>query len=61
MIATAPLPAATWDQRAGLLVTLTDGRRQLFYAQRTANGRIAFGGRGAPYRFGNASTTPQPP
>ncbi len=52
MIATEPLPEATWAQlgwRHGLLI---DDRHHLFfYAQRTSDGRIAIGGRGAPYRL----------
>jgi glycine/D-amino acid oxidase-like deaminating enzyme len=54
MIATAPLPAAAWEElgwRDGLLVD--DARYLFFYAQRTADGRIAIGGRGAPYRLGS--------
>lgn len=55
MIATEPLPRAFWDevgwQRAE---TVTDGRHLLVYAQRTADDRIAFGGRGAPYHWGSA-------
>jgi glycine/D-amino acid oxidase-like deaminating enzyme len=52
MIATAPLPASFWaevgwDDRE----TLADGRHLIIYAQRTADDRIAFGGRGAPYHF----------
>jgi glycine/D-amino acid oxidase-like deaminating enzyme len=52
MIATAPLPPEFWE-RAGLRAreTFTDGRRLLIYGQRTADGRFAFGGRGAPYHF----------
>jgi glycine/D-amino acid oxidase-like deaminating enzyme len=30
---------------------VTDGRHLIVYAQRTADGRIAMGGRGAPYHF----------
>jgi glycine/D-amino acid oxidase-like deaminating enzyme len=54
MIATAPLPEEAWD-RVGWseAETFTDGRRLIIYAQRTADDRIAFGGRGAPYRFGS--------
>ena len=52
MIATAPLDQQVWDAlgwRDGLLI---DDRRYLFfYAQRTVDGRIAMGGRGAPYRL----------
>jgi glycine/D-amino acid oxidase-like deaminating enzyme len=50
MIATEPLPAAVWDElgwREGL--TIRDRRYLFFYAQRTTDGRIAIGGRGAPY------------
>jgi len=55
MIATEPLPRTFWDsvgwrQRE----TVTDGRHLIVYAQRTADGRIAFGGRGAPYHLGSA-------
>jgi glycine/D-amino acid oxidase-like deaminating enzyme len=55
MIATAPLPARAWDE-IGLAAreTFTDGRHLLIYGQRTADGRVAFGGRGAPYHFGSA-------
>jgi len=54
MIATAPLPPSAWD-RLGWdgSETLTDGRHLLVYAQRTADGRVAFGGRGAPYHPGS--------
>ncbi len=52
MIATEPLPADVWDElgwRDGLLVG--DLHHLFFYAQRTSDGRIAIGGRGAPYRL----------
>jgi glycine/D-amino acid oxidase-like deaminating enzyme len=54
MIATEPLPAEFW-QRAGLSrrETFTDERRLIIYGQRTADDRLAFGGRGAPYHFGS--------
>jgi glycine/D-amino acid oxidase-like deaminating enzyme len=54
MIATAPLPPSTWDE-IGLREreTFTDLRRLVIYGQRTAEGRLAFGGRGAPYHFGS--------
>ncbi|MEV6811280.1 FAD-dependent oxidoreductase [Micromonospora sp. NPDC051296] len=54
MVATAPLPAATWEQ-IGLAEreTFSDHRHVIIYGQRTANGRLAFGGRGAPYHFGS--------
>lgn len=50
MIATEPLPDEVWDElgwRDGLLVG--DRHHLFFYAQRTRDGRIAIGGRGAPY------------
>lgn len=54
MVATEPLPAQFWD-RAGLArrETFTDERRMVIYGQRTADDRLAFGGRGAPYHFGS--------
>jgi glycine/D-amino acid oxidase-like deaminating enzyme len=33
--------------------TLADGAHAYLYAQRTADGRVAIGGRGVPYRFGS--------
>ena len=55
MVATEPLPDDVWD-RIGWRdrVTFSDARNLIVYAQRTADGRIAFGGRGAPYHFGSA-------
>ena len=55
MIATEPLPDAFWD-RAGLArrETFADHRHMIIYGQRTADGRLAFGGRGAPYHFGSS-------
>jgi glycine/D-amino acid oxidase-like deaminating enzyme len=52
MIATEPQSTAFWDE-AGLnsYETFADGRHLIIYGQRTADGRIAFGGRGAPYHF----------
>lgn len=52
MLATEPLDAATLDA-IGLInrPTFHDGRHLIIYGQRTADGRIAFGGRGAPYHF----------
>ncbi|MFI7600067.1 NAD(P)/FAD-dependent oxidoreductase [Actinoplanes sp. NPDC049681] len=54
MIATAPLDPATWE-RIGLArrETFSDERRLIVYGQRTADDRLAFGGRGAPYHFGS--------
>ena len=55
MIATEPLSEAFW-QRAGLAdrQTFADHRHLVIYGQRTEDGRMAFGGRGAPYHFGSA-------
>jgi glycine/D-amino acid oxidase-like deaminating enzyme len=54
MVATEPLPPSIWDS-IGLAErpTFTDGRHVIIYGQRTADGRLAFGGRGAPYHFGS--------
>ena len=54
MVATEPLPAEVWD-RIGLAAreTFSDKRHLRIYGQRTTDGRIAFGGRGAPYHFGS--------
>ncbi|MGW7455331.1 NAD(P)/FAD-dependent oxidoreductase [Streptomyces sp. NPDC054787] len=54
MIATAPLPADAWDRLgwSGREV-LGDMAHAYMYAQRTADDRIAIGGRGVPYRFGS--------
>lgn len=54
MIVTEPLPREFWD-RVGLArrETFTDERRMVIYGQRTADDRLAFGGRGAPYHFGS--------
>ncbi len=65
MIATEPLSASMWDE-IGLQrrSTFTDGRALIVYGQRTADDRIVFGGRGAPYRFGSGtsvSTRPDSP
>jgi len=55
MIATAPLPDDVWEQ-IGLAgrPTFGDLRHLIIYGQRTADGRFAFGGRGAPYHLGSA-------
>ena len=54
MIATEPLTDEVWEE-IGLAgrPTFHDGRRLIIYGQRTNDGRIAFGGRGAPYHFGS--------
>jgi len=54
MIATEPLADDAWGQIGwDGAETIHDGRHLLIYAQRTADGRIAIGGRGAPYHFGS--------
>lgn len=55
MVATEPLPAAAWDA-IGLrkAETFSDFRHLLVYGQRTADDRLAFGGRGAPYHWRSA-------
>ena len=55
MIATEPLPASFWEAaRVERGQTFTDYRHLLVYGQRTADDRIAFGGRGARYHWGSA-------
>lgn len=55
MLATEPLAPEQWA-RIGLSrrQTFSDGRHLIIYGQRTADGRLAFGGRGAPYHFGSS-------
>ncbi|MEV6941963.1 FAD-binding oxidoreductase [Streptomyces sp. NPDC051172] len=54
MIATEPLTAEQWESVGwDGLETLGDMAHAYMYAQRTADGRIALGGRGVPYRFGS--------
>ena len=54
MIATEPLDERMWSG-IGLAAreTFTDHRHLLIYGQRTADGRIAFGGRGVGYHYGS--------
>ena len=54
MVATEPLSDDLWA-KIGLAErqTFADDRHLVIYGQRTADGRIAFGGRGAPYLFGS--------
>ncbi|MFY7066200.1 NAD(P)/FAD-dependent oxidoreductase [Nocardiopsis changdeensis] len=57
MIVTRPLPDEVWERigwRGG--ECLGDAAHTFVYAQRTADGRIAIGGRGTPYAY--ASGTP---
>ena len=52
MIATEPLSEAQWSEIGWAnRETVSDGRNLVIYVQRTEDGRIAFGGRGAPYKF----------
>lgn len=52
MIATEPLPAEVWDAIGwDGRETLGDLAHGFFYAQRTADDRIAIGGRAVPYRY----------
>jgi glycine/D-amino acid oxidase-like deaminating enzyme len=58
MVVTEPLPddawkAIGWDGSE----VLGDCANAYCYAQRTADGRIALGGRGIPYRFGSRTDT----
>ncbi len=55
MVATEPLSDDFWSE-AGLesRASFADHRHTIIYGQRTADGRIAFGGRGAPYHYGSA-------
>jgi glycine/D-amino acid oxidase-like deaminating enzyme len=54
MIVTEPLGADVWSRlRWQGAETLLDGSHLYTYSQRTADGRIAIGGRGVPYRFGS--------
>ena len=54
MVATEPLSCAAWEEIGWTArETFNDARRLIVYAQRTEDGRIAFGGRGAPYHFGS--------
>lgn len=54
IIATEPLSPDVWGQ-IGLAAreTFTDLRHLIIYGQRSADNRLVFGGRGAPYHFGS--------
>jgi glycine/D-amino acid oxidase-like deaminating enzyme len=60
MLATEPLSEDIWEH-IGLTdrPTFADGRHLVIYGQRTSDGRLAFGGRGAPYFFGSRITPEQ--
>ena len=54
VIVTEPLPEAAWERIGWANAeTVLDGSYLYTYSQRTADGRIAIGGRGVPYRFGS--------
>ncbi|MFV0373933.1 NAD(P)/FAD-dependent oxidoreductase [Microbacterium sp.] len=58
MIVTDPLSASFWDDVGWAdAATLGDAAHVYMYAQRTADDRIAFGGRGVPYRYGSRVDT----
>ena len=54
IIGTEPLSPAVWEE-VGLArrETFTDHRHLIVYGQRTADDRLVFGGRGAPYHLGS--------
>jgi glycine/D-amino acid oxidase-like deaminating enzyme len=55
MIATEPIAPEIWEE-IGIEhgMTFSDGRHLVIYGQRTADNRIAFGGRGARYHLGSS-------
>jgi len=54
IVATEPLPESVWEE-IGLREreTFSDHRHLIIYGQRTADDRMVFGGRGAPYHLGS--------
>ena len=54
IVATEPLSTEVWDE-IGLArrETFSDHRHLIIYGQRTADDRLVFGGRGAPYHLGS--------
>ena len=58
IIVTEQLPDCFWDEIGwNGYETLGDMAHVYFYAQRTADNRIAMGGRGVPYRYGSKTDT----
>jgi len=54
VMATAPLSAEMWSEIGlGQRETFADHRHVIVYGQRTADDRLVFGGRGAPYHLGS--------
>jgi glycine/D-amino acid oxidase-like deaminating enzyme len=59
MVVTEPLGQQAWEEIGWSgCELLSDGAHAYAYLQRTADGRIAIGGRGAPYRFGSRTNDP---
>jgi glycine/D-amino acid oxidase-like deaminating enzyme len=59
MIVTAPLPDWVWEMLGwSRYETVSDAAHAYVYLQRTADGRIAIGGRGVPYRYGSRAADP---
>jgi glycine/D-amino acid oxidase-like deaminating enzyme len=62
MIVTEPLPVSAWDEIGwDGAETMMAAAHAYTYLQRTADGRIAIGGRGTPYRWRGANTRMQRP
>lgn len=58
LIATEPLPGHVWEQlNWSKGEVLGDFAHVYMYAQRTADDRIAIGGRGVPYKYGSRTDT----
>ena len=58
MFVTSPIPEDLLNVlRLKPGITFNDARNLIIYGQRTKDNRIAFGGRGAPYRFGSKTGT----
>jgi glycine/D-amino acid oxidase-like deaminating enzyme len=54
VLATKPLTAEMWSEIGlGRRETFADHRHVIIYGQRTADDRLVFGGRGAPYHLGS--------
>jgi glycine/D-amino acid oxidase-like deaminating enzyme len=62
MIVTEPLPAGAWEAIGwDGAETMMASAHAYCYLQRTADGRIAIGGRGTPYRWGGANRAMERP
>jgi glycine/D-amino acid oxidase-like deaminating enzyme len=62
MIATEPLSDQAWQELGwNGCETMLDGRHLYTYLQRTADGRIALGGRGVPYLYGSRTAREEAP